>query len=302
MLRTGSFAFALITIASLAVAPAATAQLGPGAGKIGVSPPRVELEIGPRPSTETIRVINFGDEPVEVNVRVHSWDLDHDNRVRLRPPTEQSLDQWMIINPLHFTIEPGRTQAVRFSVRPRVEPEPGEHRAMVYFEQESRPEPGAETSTFRTLFRLGVAVYGYVGEPTRLGTLHSVGVEDREGWFEVSSEGSAHVRLDGQVAVWPVSLYPGSNATTPAAQRDDNSLGAPPGVLHAALVPTTPILPGTRRKIRFPIPGDLPPGSYVLDVNASLGDRPLEMAVPFMIPAALEADAGEAQTTAEPAG
>ena len=39
----------------------------------------------------------------------------------------------MIINPVEFTIPAGGEQVVRFAVRPRAQPEPGEHRAMVFF-------------------------------------------------------------------------------------------------------------------------------------------------------------------------
>ena len=294
-------ALLLLVISPLVLSAAARPQAPPGLARIGVSPARVEIAIGPRPSTESIRVLNFGSEPVGVKVSVHTWDLDDDNRVRLLAPTEQSLDQWMVINPLEFTIEPGKSQTVRFSVRPRVEPEPGEHRAIIYFEQVDSPTEEQLESTFRTVFRLGVAIYGQVGEPERVARLHAVEVDGRAGWFDVSSEGSAHVRLGGQYAIWPAEAYPGSEETRPAERRSDNRLELPSGAVETGYLPTTPVLPGTRRRIQLPLPVEMTPGAYVLDLNASLAGDPLDRGIPFTVPEPPAADAAAAAPPVEPA-
>ena len=89
----------------------------PAAAQIGVSPPVVEIDLNEPARTRTVRLFNYGNSPVEVQVRVHNWELDEVNRVRILPPTEQSLDQWLVINPLHFTIQPGCPPPEAFPAR-----------------------------------------------------------------------------------------------------------------------------------------------------------------------------------------
>ena len=113
------------------VASVITAGAVPPA-QIAVSPSRFEIEIGPSPTTEALRVFNFSDRPVDVQASVAHWELDRNSRVVIVEPTEQSLDQWIVMNPLRFTIPAGGSQTMRFSIRPKTAPDPGEHRAMIY--------------------------------------------------------------------------------------------------------------------------------------------------------------------------
>ena len=165
-----------LAVAGLAL-QAAAQEPSPPPPQVGISPTRFELEIGARPTLESFRVVNLGDDPLEIQISVAHWEMDENNQVTVVAPTEQSLDQWMVINPLRFTLPPRQTQAVRFSIRPRVEPEPGEHRAMIYLQQ-ILPEGGG-TPGIRFRFQYGVTVYGYAGEVRRLGKLHAV--RPREG-------------------------------------------------------------------------------------------------------------------------
>jgi len=75
---------------------AGAAEVTPPA-QIAVSPSRFEVEIGSKPTTEAVDVMNLGDEPVSIAVSVVTWDLDEGNQVRIVEPTEQTLDQWMVI-------------------------------------------------------------------------------------------------------------------------------------------------------------------------------------------------------------
>ena len=109
----------------IAMAGVSAGELEPPA-QIAVSPSRFEVEIGPKPTTEAVTVMNLGKDPVTIMVTVASWDLDELNKVRILEPDEQSLDQWMVINPLRFTVPSGKSQTVRFSIRPKIRPLPGE--------------------------------------------------------------------------------------------------------------------------------------------------------------------------------
>ncbi len=288
-------ALAMVTAATAAAATATAAVAeevpapGPNAAgspiTIAVSPPKFELAIGESPVNEALKVFNFGDEPAEIEVSVHHWSLDADNRVELLPPTEQSLDQWIVINPVRFAVPPGGSQTVRFSIRPKVRPEPGEHRAIVYLQQMPKVDPAAARS-MQVVGRLGVAVYGYAGEVERRGEIHRVRVE-AEGpvplaLFDVSSRGSAHVRMRGHYTVWPAGLYPGADATGPVATNGAEP-DVPEGAIEVGYLPNLPVLPDSRRTLPLRIRRSLPPGNYVLDVEGELSGLPVSLGIPFAV-------------------
>ncbi|MDX1388368.1 MAG: hypothetical protein R3344_04215, partial [Acidobacteriota bacterium] len=192
--------------------------------QIAVSPSRFEVEIGSKPTTESVDVVNLGDQAVTIKVTVATWDLDERNQVRILEPDEQSLDQWMVVNPLQFTIPAGRTQTVRFSIRPKIRPLPGEHRAMLYFEQVLPEETAAR---IRLKFKVGVAVYAFAGDVTREGTLHGIDVVHGQNpahfRFDVSSDGTAHVRLHGEYEVYRADDY---TQTATATDGDGDAAAA----------------------------------------------------------------------------
>lgn len=249
--------------------------------QLGVSPSRFELQLTESPSTESVRVFNFSEKEVELVVEVLNWDLDEANTVRELPPEEQSLDQWIVVNPVHFTVPAKESRTVRFSIRPKVRPETGEHRALIYFRQ--LPPPPDDNPSFNVLYRVGLAVYAQAGELDRRAILHEVAVTDGLVQFDVDCPGNAHVRFDGQYAVWPADGFPGSDATTLIANVGKAEASVPESVLEAGELPGTPVLPGTRRTLSLELQQALPPGAYVLDLNGTLGAEPLDRAVSFTV-------------------
>jgi P pilus assembly chaperone PapD len=260
------------------------ASEAPQPARVAVSPSRFELEIGSAPVREALRVFNFGSEPVEARVSVATWFLDDENQVQLVEPDEQSLETWMIFNPLHFTVGPGESQVVRFSIQPRVEPEPGEHRAMIYLDQ---VPPPAQPGKVRVRFRFGVAVYAYAGEVTRRGELTALTVSPETNppvaVVTVASRGNAHVRLDGSWAVWPAQKGRGS--------EDPLDTGSLPGA---------PILPGTTRDLRLTTSRSLTPGDYRLTIEGTLAGKPIAREIRFTVPPTQSEDADLAEAKPEP--
>lgn len=253
---------------------------------IGVSPPRFELEIGDKPLNESLKVFNFGSTPSEIRVSVHDWDLDDQNQVRMIAPTEQSLDQWLLINPVVFTIPPGEYQTVRFSVRPKVQPTEGEHRAIIYFRQAPK-QMVAEGNPMRIVGKLGVAVYGYVGDVERKGVVNALNVEMEDKMpllrFDLSSQGSAHARMSGHYTIWPASIFPGADYTQVMDPAKVKELILPAGASATGWLPRMPVLPAQRRTLELPVAKELPPGNYVLDINGEFGGDPLDLAIPFTV-------------------
>lgn len=255
------------------------------AGNFAVSPPRLELQIDSSGKNESIRLINSDSEPLEIQTSTYNWVQDENNQVQIVDSTEQSLDRWLLINPLRFTIPPGKAQTVRIAVRPRVKPEEGEHRAMIFFEEV--PSAKNKSSAAVVIGRLGVAVYGYAGNIKRIGVLNSVQVEDKGNLvtaiFDISSQGNAHIRMAGEYAIWSADKYPGAAATKPIPNVGAKDVKLPDGVWEASGLPTLPILPNNRRKLSLNTSTKLPPGKYVLDINGDLSGTPIDEGIPFTI-------------------
>jgi hypothetical protein len=253
--------------------------------QVAVSPSRIELQIGSTPATEALTLFNYSEEPIQIGVSVAHWDLDERNNVRIIEPNEQSLDQWLVVNPLRFSVPAKSSQIVRFSIRPRVRPEPGEHRAMIYFDQIL---PEGSPGKLRVKFRVGVAIYAHAGEIVRSGRLNSVrvvsGTNPVTAKFDISSEGLSHVRLAGQFAVWPASRYPGYENTSSIDELGRPEATLPPAVLLAGRLPARPVLPGTRREVLLHTSAKLPPGSYVLDLNGEMPGESIDLGIPFSVP------------------
>ena len=254
---------------------------------VAVSPGKFEIEIGNRPAVQSLRLFNLGDKEVEVQASVANWVLAEDSTVVVVEPTEQSLDQWIVINPLRFKIPPRSSQTVRFAVRPRVAPDDGEHRAMLYFE-EILPEVRNPGEVYVN-FKVGVAVYGNAGEIRREPELHGIEVvSDHRVFaarFDLSSHGNAHVRLGGQYAIWPVAAFPGVSAVAPIAQVDEPGSELPTGVLAAGTLPSVPVLAGTRHEIPLVVQHALPAGEYVFATLGDISGQEFRDAIRFVVPA-----------------
>lgn len=259
---------------------------------IGVSPPRFELKLdAKRPTTEAFRVVNIGSKPATFKIYVQSWMLDEQNKIQSLPPSEQSLDKWILVNPGQFTLPPGKSQTVRFSIRPRVKPQAGEHRALIYVEEIPSPNENAEKpgTPVRVIGRYGVGVYAYVGDIKKVGVVNSITVDSKnapvKATFDVSSQGTAYVRMNGQYAIWQAAKYPGAKNTQQITQLDKAKPKLPDGVVSVGTLPSTPVLPSTRRQLILNISQQLAPGNYVLDLNGELSGVQIDKGVTFTVPA-----------------
>lgn len=286
-------AIAAIGLTGLAVAAIAQEGAPPDVkppARIAVSPGKLEVSIGAQPVVESLKLINFGDTPVDIRVSVVPWDLDENSRVRILEPTEQSLDQWMLINPRAFTVAEESEQTVRFSIRPRTRPEDGEHRAMIYFEEV--PRDPVEGQAVQVRFKLGVAVYAYAGEVRRVGELAGVQVaadpQLLSAAFDIDAPGNAHVRMQGQYAIWPAEAFPGLEAITLFEGLDNPDFQPEGSVLRVGNLPNTPVLGGTRRQLPLVGGHGLPSGLYVLSALGSLGESEFREQVEFFVPPAPE--------------
>lgn len=274
-------ALSLLSVVGFGV-PSATAL------EISVSPPRFELEINNKTRSQSIKITNMANQPVEMEAFVRTWTTDpKTNEVEDVASTENSFDRWIVFTPSRFTIAPKQTQSVRFVIRPKTKLAEGEHRAVIYFQEVKRSSP--EAQAVQAVGLVGVVIYGYTGEIKRIGAVNSVNVTTNprgaNATFDISSNGNAHVRMKGQYAIYPANQYPGAEKTQKINDLGVRGAKLPNNIIHAGSLQLTPVLGGTRRQLNLPINSKLPPGKYVLDINADLSGITIDKGIPFTVPA-----------------
>lgn len=239
--------------------------------KLAISPSRIEMSPDNK-STESITVLNLGSEPMQVEVYVQNWDFDANNNYRALPPNEQSLDQWLIINPVRLTIPAKSQQTVRLAVRPRVQPEHGEHRAMVFFNQLSGEEQGRD---FNYKFNVGVPIYAYFGDVKRKADV--LGMEfdpiKLQFAFDIASKGNSYVRPEG-VFVAMKAKDAGSDADILKRLDLEKMTVDGLGALASGKLSAKPVFAGTRRQVTSPVPiKEILNEPYVVAIKVTLGGQ-----------------------------
>lgn len=255
--------------------------------RLGISPPRIEIELddsGLANGEFTILNLSSRDMPLALSV-VH-WDLDDDSQVRTIPPTEQSLDQWLVINPLQFVIPASGSQTVRFGVRPRVRPEAGEHRAMVYISEQAAD---ATDGGLNVRLNYGLPIYANASETLRLPIIHDVSLEPLPGAFavtlDVENRGNAYVRPGGHIGVWSQDDYPGDFRAIQWLEADADGraelLIEEPVVTGRLL--SQPVLGGSRRQQVSRVPRGVAPGAgaQVVVVTGAIEGQPIRATFPI---------------------
>jgi P pilus assembly chaperone PapD len=283
--------FKKISTGILAISTLSTAfQLPASAISIGVSPPRFELKLDEkRPTTEVFKVVNIGSKAATFKLYVQDWIFNEKNEIKPAPPSEQSLGKWIVVNPGQFTIPAGKSQTVRFSIRPRVKPHAGEHRTLIYVEEVPDNESVKSGTPVRIVGRYGVGVYAYVGEIKKVGVINSIAVESKDApdvkaTFDISSKGTAYVRMSGQYAIWQAAKYPGAKNTEQIVDSEKGKLKLPNGMVAVGMLPSKPVLPDTRRQVILNISQQLAPGNYVLDLNGDLSGTQIDKGINFTVP------------------
>lgn len=273
----------LLALLALAVAVPLQAQPSQPPGGIAVSPGNMTLDLSAGEDSGAIRVFNLSDQPLAIRTEVHHFTTDEANDVVVIPPTPQSLDQWLIINPVNFTIPPDGQQVVRFAIRPRAEPGAGEHRAMVFFNRDAPPDPEA---TITVNVRVGAAIYALVDPVERIGRLAGLELLEiaNDGLtfgLTLASEGNALVRAAGRYAIWPADRDPGERAAELLRATGDVELA---NAVASGRLPARPVFPGLVRTLKTRAEADFEPGrTYRLHVVGDLAGRPIDLVREFIV-------------------
>lgn len=163
-----------------------------------VTPNRFIFNID-QPTTEVLEITNNSNSPQRIRVYPGMADGQAE---------EHYLGEWLVIHPPVFTIEPGDTRGVRFSVRPPDDLADGEYRSLLYIEELALEDDIAEEQEgvdFQLLTKLGINLYGKYGDIDYDGELTEVEVDNTETGLEASgnfiNQSNAHLRMEAVMRV-----------------------------------------------------------------------------------------------------
>lgn len=253
----------------------------PAVAQVAVTPQIQDISLDGPTRTYAFRFINFSKEIKRVKVSVSNWSMDASGKITEVPSQQQSLDHWIEINPTEFTVPAGQAQVVRFAVRPAMQLAPGEHRAMVFFNEDPLPGQIAKPGTFRLQFRIGAAIYGHVGPIDRSGRIVSAKADARGVAFELRNTGNATTRIQGVYAVWKKAAIPAAAAALPANMQEPR-FTPPPGMMAHGLLPQDAVLPEVTRAVDLHFStAALPVGQYVLRMRGVIGPNDVTRDIPI---------------------
>ncbi|UWX57071.1 molecular chaperone [Chlorobaculum sp. MV4-Y] len=234
------------------------------------------MEIGNAPVNDSVTITNYKKRPATFRIELYAWTLNEHHEFKIIPSSPASLDQWMVVNPLRFTIPPGGQQTVRFSIRPRLKPAPGEHRAIMFLVEE--PTPGAPATGTPVFMKFGISIYGYVKPVIHSACLQELSFNQSTGVISahVINSGNVHTRLRGKYAVWKKGQFPGLEATKQVLETLKPGK-EPAGYVTSGIIPGNPVLAGGER--HYSLKTSLPKQSrdpYVVAIIGEFDGKPLE--------------------------
>lgn len=243
--------------------------------QFGIYPAMFEVEIGSDSVEKSLIITNLKKKPVSMRVELYSWTYNEHFQIKLVPSSPKTLDQWMVVNPVRFTIEPGGIQTIRFSITPRVKPEPGEYRAMLYVIEE--PDPVNAGNGVLITAKLGVGIYGYVQPVVHSPKIIDLSFHRASTTLSVHllNEGNVHARFRGRYIIWKKSLFSGSGSMKKLPEMIEQG-HEPSGFLAQGFFPGDPVLPKTARSYNLKLAIPKNSGPYVVAVIGELDGKPVE--------------------------
>lgn len=272
------------TIAFLALSTIvfANTALAQPAARMGISPDRYYIEFDERGGEmQSLVIQNLSEEPLHLRFSVSNWNLNDENQIEVAAPTETSLDQWIVINPTSITVPPGTPQTVRWAVMPRLKPEEGEYRAIIFVEEDLPERESRDGTAVQMKMRYGMPIYAQVGEVVEDGVFNELraDVSGEQVYMDLANVGNKHAVVRGKYGVWPVSEFPGSEQALKQIRALSAESEDEPEFLHGNL-PAAVVLPGERRAARVRLPlADL--GDYVIQFDASFANIEITESLQF---------------------
>lgn len=257
--------FLIILILIFSISPLAL-----GNGGIKIEPARflIEMEPGSR-TTEVITVTNTSARTLQLTAVNYDWELsDNYKLITHRSGTRKdSLEDMLRFNPRSFSLPPGESQLVRFTITfPPGEENRIEHRGIIFFEQEDRfQDEGVGASVTA---KVGTTVYATpMGQSFTFHILDSVVLKTPNGEYAggllTYNESSRHARftVDYQII---------------------NSGGR---LINEGQIEEKIVMPGEERGFILPLEVKLTPGRYELHLTCRFTGQQekLTETVPFTV-------------------
>jgi len=146
---------ALLLLFALLLSPAI------GHCAISIMPLEAQLRVE-RPGArlgDDIEVYNSGDEPIHVSTSVMDWSMNLSGQKQFHAAGTQPLScaSWIQMNPTEFSLPPGKSLRVRYSITPPADIAQ-EHWAMIFFTARAVPKAGDTRFALNVQTRIGCKV------------------------------------------------------------------------------------------------------------------------------------------------
>ncbi|MFW6269848.1 MAG: hypothetical protein ACOC4G_07170 [Bacillota bacterium] len=209
--------------------------------------------------TESVNVTNNSDETVDLVANFYDWDMneEYDLETHDLGTLDSSLDGYFQFNPRKFSLPPGETQTVRFTIdipKDEDDEERRERRGIIFFEHEEDLTEDGEIGA-KLVKQIGTTVYAI---PEDLGytlnILESRVVKNEEGQifgaFLTENTGKRHLRFD----------------------LDYTLISKEGKEIEQDKVEEKVLLANMERGVVFPLDNNLEPGEYQLKAEFSFPD------------------------------
>lgn len=228
---------------------------------LGITPLRAELTLAAGASTsQPIRITNTSKDGLQMRGAVVDWTLSAGGDLIYLKRSETGswgCGKWLQINPVEFTMGPGQTQLVRYTLAVPKEAASGGYHCAIAFDMQ-QPMRGRVESPMGVinLVRLLTAIYVTIGSPeiqAKVKGIELVRSKDGKTWnivTEFENPGTTQYRVGGSVEL----------------------LGEDGRLIRKFDYANFPVLPGVARADRLEFADPLAPGTYrlraVIDVGA----------------------------------
>jgi hypothetical protein len=243
--------------------PTPSASPEPGRINLGITPLRVDLGVQSGiEMSQPVRITNSGQSSVQIRGTVMDWTLTPEGEIVYRKRGEEAwgCGKWIQINPVEFSLPPGQTQLIRYTMSAPKGAPPGGYHCVIAFDTLPPTRTSVEGPMgVINLVRMLTAIYATIGKPEVEAKISRLELEPRTGkgargydlLTEFQNTGTTHYRVDGAVEL----------------------LGADGRKLKEFSYGNLPVLPKTPRISRFDVPENLPPGVYRLRAVVDVGTR-----------------------------
>ena len=202
--------------------------------------------------TDAVKVTNIQNREANFTANIYDWTLDEQERLVTftAGSLPDTLEGLIKFNPRRFTLKPGESQYVRFTLSAPKSGDWSEKKGIIFFEQELAPSDQGIGSAIVT--QVGATVYLSFTDTLRAFHFYGVQVATPKGeaptvLLDLANEGQGHIRYQ--------IFY--QLMTPDGALLEENHLGE------------QLILPEVRRQFSFPLSGVLGPGHYHLSLKIS---------------------------------